>query len=159
VTNNANAAIMSAVSGIYADTGFANVTNAGRITGTINYGIYAGTNATVTNNAGANIAGGQYGIYAVAGGSSVFNAGTISGGAAAIAFAGTGNTLTLAQGSIISGNVLGTGRHVPARRHRRGDVRCQLARSAVSGFWDLQQDRQLGLDTDRHQRPVNVNSG
>ena len=44
-------------------------------------------------------------------------------------------------------------RYVPARRHRRGDVRCQLARPsrAVSGLRHLQQDRQLDLDADRHQ--------
>ena len=132
MTNNAGASITGGGGGygIVANTGFANVinsgsitggdgivantaanvTNSGSITGTANYGIYAGTNATVTNNAGASIAGGQFGIIAsTAGSSSVFNAGTISGGTAAIQFAGIGNTLTLAQGSVISGDVLGTG--------------------------------------------------
>ncbi len=98
-----------AARGIYADTGFANVTNSGSITGTATAGIAAATNATVTNNAGASITGGNYGITAGAGGSSVFNAGSITGGIAAIQFAGVGNTLTLAQGSVITGNVLGTG--------------------------------------------------
>ena len=132
MTNNAGASITGGGGGygIVANTGFANVinsgsitggdgivantaanvTNSGSITGTANYGIYAGTNATVTNNAGASIAGGQFGIIAsTAGSSSVFNAGAISGGTAAIQFAGIGNTLTLAQGTVISGDVLGTG--------------------------------------------------
>ena len=100
-----------------------------------------------------------------AGGSSVFNAGTISGGTAAIQFGGIGNTLTLAQGSVISGNVLGTGSdtfQLGGTGAATFDVVAARPRRAVSGFWHLQQDRQFGLDADRHQhlcRPVNVNAG
>src|SRR5580704_5126774 len=95
--------------GIYANSGSANVTNSGGITGTGSVGIYAQTNATVTNSAGASIIGGQYGILANAGGTSISNAGMISGGSVAIQFAGTGNTLTLVPGSVISGTVAATG--------------------------------------------------
>ena len=57
VTNNAS--ITSGWFGILANTGFANVTNSGSITGTIRSGIYATTNAAVTNTAGASITGGE----------------------------------------------------------------------------------------------------
>ena len=64
VTNNTGASITGGFHGIFATTGFANVTNSGSITGTSGFGIYADTNATVTNNAGASITGGLNGIDA-----------------------------------------------------------------------------------------------
>ena len=188
MTNNAGASITGGGGGygIVANTGFANVinsgsitggdgivantaanvTNSGSITGTANYGIYAGTNATVTNNAGASIAGGQFGIIAsTAGSSSVFNAGAISGGTAAIQFAGIGNTLTLAQGTVISGDVLGTGSdtfQLGGTRAATFDV-SQLGPAAQyrgfgtfnkidSSIWTL-------TGTSTYAGPVNVNGG
>jgi hypothetical protein len=52
VTNNAGASITGGRSGIFANAGFADVINSGRITGTAMFGIFAQTDATVTNNAG-----------------------------------------------------------------------------------------------------------
>jgi hypothetical protein len=66
VTKNAAASITGGQTRIMANTGFANVTNAGNITGTGFYGIFAQTNATVTNNSGGGITGGMIGIAALA---------------------------------------------------------------------------------------------
>ena len=130
VTNNAGASIAGGLGGIVGNTGFANVTNAGSITGgTAIYGntnavvtnqtggtitgtidgIVAGIGAIVTNDFGGSIAGSNYGIRALGGNSSITNAGAISGTLTAIQFDGGGNTLTLAPTSVITGNVLGFG--------------------------------------------------
>jgi uncharacterized protein with beta-barrel porin domain len=76
VTNNAS--ITSGWFGVLANTGFADVTNSGSITGTIRDGINAQTNATVTNNAGASITGGRSGIVANTF-AEVTNSGSITG--------------------------------------------------------------------------------
>jgi uncharacterized protein with beta-barrel porin domain len=78
VSNNVGASITGGAVGIFASSGFANVTNSGSITGTSSYGIYANTGATVTNNAGASITGGTVGINAHSF-ANVTNSGSITG--------------------------------------------------------------------------------
>jgi uncharacterized protein with beta-barrel porin domain len=108
VTNNAGASIAGGQYGIYALTGFANVTNSGSITGAsiFSQGIYAGTNATVTNNAAASIAGGEIGIIAQTGFANVINSGIITGASYGI-FARTDATVTNNAAGIITGGAIG----------------------------------------------------
>jgi uncharacterized protein with beta-barrel porin domain len=108
VTNNAGASIAGGQYGIYALTGFANVTNSGSITGAspLSEGIYAGTNATVTNNAAASITGGVSGIIALAGFANVINSGSITGASYGI-YAGTNATVTNNAAGIITGGAIG----------------------------------------------------
>jgi uncharacterized protein with beta-barrel porin domain len=103
VTNNTGASITGGGYGILADTGFADVTNSGNITGTSTAGIDARTNATVTNNAGGSITGGQIGIYANSGFADVTNSGSITGTSNAGIFAFTNATVTNNAGASITG--------------------------------------------------------
>ncbi len=96
----------AAINGICADTGFANVTNSGSITGTSGDGIFAFTNATVTNNAGATITG-LSGIYAVTGFADVTNSGHITGTSGNGIFASTNATVTNDAGASIAGGFSG----------------------------------------------------
>jgi autotransporter-associated beta strand protein len=106
VTNNAAASITGGLNGIFADTGFANVTNSGSITGTSGDGIFAFTNATVTNNSSATIAG-DSGIYAVIGFADVTNSGRITGTSGNGIFASTNATVTNDAGASIAGGFSG----------------------------------------------------
>ena len=85
-----------------ANTGFANVTNSGSITGTGGNGIGAGTNATVTNNAGATITGVR-GISAATGFANVTNSGSITGTGGDGIAARTNATVTNNAGATITG--------------------------------------------------------
>jgi uncharacterized protein with beta-barrel porin domain len=106
-TNNASAGITGGVIGINANTGFANVTNSGSITGTSSAGILAFSNATVTNNTGAGITGGFYGIRSLSGFANVTNSGSITGTSSAGIFAATNATVTNNTGASITSGFYG----------------------------------------------------
>jgi uncharacterized protein with beta-barrel porin domain len=107
VTNNAGASISGGQYGIYANTGFADVTNSGSIISNQD-GIVAGTNVTVTNNAAASITGDHFGIYAITGFANVTNSGGIVGGTNANGIvAGTNVTVTNNAGASITGGQMG----------------------------------------------------
>jgi uncharacterized protein with beta-barrel porin domain len=109
VANNAGASITGGLVGIFAQTGFANVTNSGSITGTFLFGIAAATNATVTNNAGASITGGQVGIGTNTGFVTVTNSGSITGTIGSGISAATDATVTNNAGASITGGFDGIG--------------------------------------------------
>jgi uncharacterized protein with beta-barrel porin domain len=108
VTNNAGAIITGGNYGIVANTGAANVTNSGSITGTSIDGIVANTgNVTVTNNAGASIMGARDGIVADQAAANVTNSGSIFGGTLDGIFARTNVTVTNNAGANITGGQYG----------------------------------------------------
>jgi hypothetical protein len=133
-----------------------NVTNSGTVSalsggGSLN--AISMTSGSVTNNAGGLITSDSIAIGS-SGNTSVFNAGTINGGGGtAISFASGGNTLTLAPGSVINGTAHGFGADTfqlggtTGNRHARRRPVCY----AIFRLFDLQQDRRVDLDADRHQ--------
>ena len=133
-----------------------NVTNSGTISATSGGGslnAISMTSGSVTNNAGGLITSDSTAIGS-SGNTSVFNAGTINGGGGtAIFFAGGGNTLTLgARQRHQRYRARIRRRHVPARRHDGSrHARCRPVCHAIFGLFDLQQDRRVDLDADRHQ--------
>ncbi len=108
VTNNVGASIAGGDSGVNTLTGSANVTNSGSITGTINYGIFANTDATVINNAGGSITGHLYGVLAGTGATNITNSGSITGTLITGVVSKTDLTVTNNAGASISSGGTGT---------------------------------------------------
>lgn len=112
VINNAGGSI-TGPAGVVAETGTANVTNFGSITGdtTANPGIYGSAGATVINHAGATIVGGAYGVRGNNGLVAVTNSGSISATDAnsygIIALNNATVTVTNNAGAIVTGGILG----------------------------------------------------
>ncbi|WP_246250770.1 autotransporter domain-containing protein [Bradyrhizobium cajani] len=106
VTNTAGATISGGTRGVVA-IGTADVINAGTITGTSTYGIYAGTSATVmSNSAAATITGGQSAIHS-AGTANVTNAGSLTGTSDSGIFAQIKATVTNNTAASITGGQYG----------------------------------------------------